>query len=61
MYGYELHKIREAELIRAADNQRLVRQVRRARGQARRTARRAADKAPEGQVSPLLHRPRHTT
>ncbi|RDG37614.1 hypothetical protein [Streptomyces corynorhini] len=49
MYAYELHKIREAELLRTAADRRLVRQLRRAAG-----------KAPEGQAGPPGRRPRRT-
>ncbi|MFC9647777.1 MULTISPECIES: hypothetical protein [unclassified Streptomyces] len=47
MFEYELQKINEAELIRRAERQRLVREVR----TARRQARRAAKDAREGRVN----------
>ncbi|WP_327326250.1 hypothetical protein OG735_29970 [Streptomyces sp. NBC_01210] len=47
MFEYELQQYRRADLIREADTQRLVRQIRKAR----RAARRAAKDA-EGRVSP---------
>ncbi|MFI2347327.1 hypothetical protein ACH492_09745 [Streptomyces sp. NPDC019443] len=47
MFEYEMQQLRQAELIREADTERLVRQVRKAR----RAARRAAKDA-EGRVSP---------
>ncbi|MEU0279499.1 MULTISPECIES: hypothetical protein [unclassified Streptomyces] len=43
MFAYELQKINEAELIRRAEEQRLVREVRAARRQARRAAREARE------------------
>ncbi|WP_405794422.1 hypothetical protein [Streptomyces sp. NBC_01506] len=36
MFEYEMHQMRAAELMREADNQRLVRQVRKARKEAAR-------------------------
>lgn len=42
MYASELQKIRTAELIREAENHRLVRQLRRTRKQERRAAKNAA-------------------
>ncbi|MFF1921447.1 hypothetical protein ACFVW8_12840 [Streptomyces sp. NPDC058221] len=39
MYALELHKIVQADLIRRADNERLLREARRARRAARGTAR----------------------
>ncbi|MGW2510449.1 hypothetical protein ACWC0A_13615 [Streptomyces scopuliridis] len=47
MFEYELQKINAAELIRRADHQRLVREVR----TARRQARRAAKEDREGRVN----------
>ncbi|MFJ9031106.1 hypothetical protein ACIRQP_21760 [Streptomyces sp. NPDC102274] len=47
MFEYELQKINAAELIRRADRQRLVREIR----TARRQARRAAKEAREGRVN----------
>ncbi|MFE4538333.1 hypothetical protein ACFRKB_25200 [Streptomyces scopuliridis] len=47
MFEYELQKINAAELIRKAEQQRLVREIR----TARRQARRAAGKDREGRVS----------
>ncbi|MFE2843699.1 hypothetical protein ACFXKS_09120 [Streptomyces scopuliridis] len=47
MFEYELQKINAAELIRRADQQRLVREVR----TARRQARRAAKEDREGRVN----------
>lgn len=38
MFEYEMHQMRAAELIREADNRRLVRQVRKARKEAARNA-----------------------
>ncbi|MFD0026388.1 hypothetical protein [Streptomyces sp. NPDC058382] len=37
MYGLEIHKIMQDELIRRADNERLIREARRARRAARGT------------------------
>ncbi|MFE4172097.1 hypothetical protein ACFRR7_08575 [Streptomyces sp. NPDC056909] len=58
MFEYELQRIHTAELIRRADNQRLVRAVREAGREARRQARRAAkdtgeerDKGPGGRFA----------
>ncbi|AVH56330.1 MULTISPECIES: hypothetical protein [Streptomyces] len=42
MFQYELHQIRSAELIRQAENHRLVREALRARRAARRAAARAS-------------------
>ncbi|MFE4370634.1 hypothetical protein ACFRMN_20785 [Streptomyces sp. NPDC056835] len=47
MFEYELHKINAAELIRRADQRRLVREIR----TARRQARRASKQAREGRVT----------
>ncbi|MYZ34106.1 MULTISPECIES: hypothetical protein [unclassified Streptomyces] len=47
MFEYELQKIHTAELIRRAENQRLVREVREAGRESRRQARRAAKDAGE--------------
>ncbi|MEU8673232.1 hypothetical protein [Streptomyces sp. NPDC048560] len=47
MYEYELHQIRSAELIRLAEERRLVREA----VLARRAARRSERKAAEGRVS----------
>ncbi|MFD8690647.1 hypothetical protein [Streptomyces sp. NPDC059651] len=44
MYELELHKIMAAELVRRADNQRLVREARRAHKEARGTARRERER-----------------
>lgn len=49
MFAYELHKITAAELIRAADHHRLVREARRAQRQTRQ-ARGAAKDGGEGRV-----------
>lgn len=38
MFEYEMHQMRAAELIRRADNERLVRQARKARQEAARDA-----------------------
>ncbi|WP_405611896.1 hypothetical protein OG292_09740 [Streptomyces sp. NBC_01511] len=38
MFDYEMHQLRAAELMREADNRRLVRQVRKARKEAARNA-----------------------
>jgi hypothetical protein len=51
MFGYELQKIRQAEMIRTADDHRLARQVRRARKEAQRQGQDPL----EGRVSPLRH------
>lgn len=59
MYGYELHHIRSAELIRRAEHERLVREVVRGRRAARRQERatRAASES-ESDTSRLhRHRP----
>ncbi|MGI5403090.1 hypothetical protein ACQEVG_27310 [Streptomyces sp. CA-135486] len=48
MFQHEIHKFRQAELIRQAEAERLARQVRRAR----RAARRAAKESGGGRVSP---------
>ncbi|WP_405805882.1 hypothetical protein OG729_11705 [Streptomyces sp. NBC_00210] len=47
MFQNQIHKIRQAELIRQAEVERLARQVRKAR----RAARRAAKESGEGPVS----------
>jgi hypothetical protein len=47
MFEYEMQQLRRADLIREADAQRLVRQVRKAR----RAARQSAKNAGEGRVS----------
>ncbi|MGW6508609.1 hypothetical protein [Streptomyces niveus] len=39
MFDYEMHQLRAADLIREADDRRLVRQVRKARKEAARNAR----------------------
>ncbi|MEU6304154.1 hypothetical protein [Streptomyces chartreusis] len=59
MYGYELHHIRSAELIRRAEHERLVREVVRGRRAARRQERAArAASEPESDTSRLRrHRP----
>ncbi|WP_406455082.1 hypothetical protein OG782_26650 [Streptomyces sp. NBC_00876] len=44
MYELELHKIMEAELIRRADNARLVREARRAHRAARGSARKEGER-----------------
>lgn len=50
MYEYELHQIRSAELIREAQNHRLVQEVLRGRRAARRAAVRESSRdEPEGQ------------
>ncbi|WP_405984668.1 hypothetical protein [Streptomyces sp. NBC_00872] len=56
MFEYELQRIHTAELIRRADNQRLVRAVREARRQARRAAKdkdtgEERDKGPGGRFA----------
>lgn len=48
MFQHEIHRFRQAELIRQAEAERLARQVRKAR----RAARRAAKESGEGRVSP---------
>ncbi|MET8125214.1 hypothetical protein ABZV67_12260 [Streptomyces sp. NPDC005065] len=55
MYTYELHKIHEAELLRRAELERVVRQARRAR-RARRAARRSGRQEDEGVVSTFRNR-----
>lgn len=45
MYELELHKIMAAELVRRADNERLVREARRARKAARGSARQERGRA----------------
>ncbi|MFE7788297.1 hypothetical protein [Streptomyces sp. NBC_01800] len=52
MYAYELHKIQEAELLRRAELERVVRQARRAR----RAARRSGRQEDEGAVSTFRNR-----
>ncbi|MFE9293553.1 hypothetical protein [Streptomyces niveus] len=52
MFDYEMHQLRAAELIRQADDRRLIRQVRKAREEAARSAR---DKG-EGRVESLRGR-----
>lgn len=47
MYAYEMHLLRQADLLRAADHQRLVRAAR----EARRTARRTPGDESGGRVS----------
>ncbi|MET4923531.1 hypothetical protein P3L51_14380 [Streptomyces sp. PSRA5] len=49
MFEYETHRMRAAELIREADNRRLIREVRKARKEAARNAR-------EGRVKSLRGR-----
>ncbi|MCM2411523.1 MULTISPECIES: hypothetical protein [unclassified Streptomyces] len=44
MYELELHKIMQAELIRRADNERLIREVRRNRRANRGSARKEAER-----------------
>ncbi|MFB7558741.1 hypothetical protein [Streptomyces brevispora] len=56
MYELELHKIRHAELIRRADNQRLIREARRAG----RAVRRSARKERERMVNAARERERFT-
>ncbi|MEU0599202.1 hypothetical protein ABZ484_13305 [Streptomyces sp. NPDC006393] len=46
MYGYELHRLRSADLRREADRARMVREALRVRRAARRSA---AQKAPEAE------------
>ncbi|WP_330356332.1 hypothetical protein [Streptomyces chartreusis] len=59
MYGYELHHIRSAELIRRAEHERLVREVVRGRRAARRQERsaRAAAELESDTSSLRRHRP----
>ncbi|MCL7381919.1 hypothetical protein ACFU76_20480 [Streptomyces sp. NPDC057539] len=52
MFEFELQKINAAELMRRADQRRLVREIR----TARRQARRAAKQAREGRVNTPHHR-----
>ncbi|MEV0488858.1 hypothetical protein [Streptomyces atratus] len=52
MYAYDLHKIREAELLHRAERERVLQQVRRDR----RAARRSGRKEDEGAVSSLRNR-----
>ncbi|GAA1372613.1 hypothetical protein [Streptomyces beijiangensis] len=56
MFEYEIQKQRTAELLRQADHQRLVNEIRRARRDARRAARRSAKDGTEGRVSSLRSR-----
>ncbi|MFB6715426.1 MULTISPECIES: hypothetical protein [unclassified Streptomyces] len=51
MYTLELHQVKEAELLRRAERERLAGEARRARRAARRTARDAVHKEAEGPVS----------
>ncbi|MFC5804825.1 hypothetical protein [Streptomyces formicae] len=51
MFAYELHQVMQAELIRRADAERLLREARQARRSARLSARRSAENDPEGRVS----------
>ncbi|MFD6419137.1 hypothetical protein [Streptomyces sp. NPDC060194] len=51
MFDYEFHKIQSAELIRAAQEHRLAREVTTARRRAARAARRSGGHDPEGRVS----------
>lgn len=44
MYALELHKVMQAELIRRADSERLIREVRRARRAARGSARKERER-----------------
>ncbi|MEV0780822.1 hypothetical protein ACIBLA_30845 [Streptomyces sp. NPDC050433] len=55
MFEYEMHQMRAAELIREADNRRLIRKVRQARKEAARAARNEA----EGRVE--SHRGRYVS
>ncbi|WP_405589390.1 hypothetical protein [Streptomyces sp. NBC_01092] len=52
MYGYELHHIRSAELIRRAEHQRLVREAIRGRRAARREA---AERSAHGSAETESH------
>ncbi|MFC8829268.1 hypothetical protein ACFT9I_28410 [Streptomyces sp. NPDC057137] len=52
MFEYEMHQMRAAELIREADNRRLIRKVRKARKEAARNARNEG----EGRVESLRSR-----
>lgn len=52
MFEYEMHQLRAAELIREADDRRLIRQVRKARKEAARSARNEG----EGRVESLRGR-----
>ncbi|WP_447040161.1 hypothetical protein [Streptomyces sp. DSM 118878] len=54
MFEYEMHQMRAAELSREADRRRLVREVRRSRAAARRSARDEAG----GRVSPPARKAR---
>ncbi|MEU6015330.1 hypothetical protein ABZ826_15130 [Streptomyces sp. NPDC047515] len=51
MYALQLHQVREAELLRRAERERLVGEARRVRRAARRAARHAVRKEAEGPVS----------
>ncbi|MEU2433352.1 hypothetical protein ABZ611_28345 [Streptomyces sp. NPDC007861] len=51
MFAYELHQVMQAELVRRADAERLLREARRARRAARLSARRSAGNDPERPVS----------
>ncbi|MEU4146637.1 hypothetical protein [Streptomyces parvulus] len=56
MFEYEIHQTRTAELIRAADEARLVREAVQARRAARRAARHAAAEAESHTPRPRRHR-----
>jgi hypothetical protein len=56
MFEYEIQQLRTAELLRRAANERLVNEVRKARRDARRIARRSGKGATEGRVSTLRQR-----
>ena len=56
MFEYEIQKLRTAELLRQAEQERLVTQIRRARRDTRRAERRSAKNATEGRVSSLRSR-----
>ncbi|MFC8669121.1 hypothetical protein [Streptomyces sp. NPDC057199] len=56
MFEYELQQIRTAEMIREADNYRLVREAVRSRRAARREAARSGHDDTEGRVHSRRHR-----
>jgi hypothetical protein len=56
MFEHEIQKLRTAELLRKAENDRLVTQILRARRDARRAARRTGRNGTEGRVSALRSR-----
>jgi len=61
MFEYELQQIRTAEMIREADNYRLVREAVRGRRAARREAARSGRDETEGRVHSRHHRRSRST